>query len=155
LVIGSRSESRIDAQIAQVAHCRWRSLRARSFAPARVSRQRLVCRHRQQKPQRAFSTLVWRDGCALPQRLSRFPAAWSALSRKSLGDRKRPHLEPIHIPEKFVYDVAIHLSRTCDRSKRLGSRGIRLFWIANRHSPPAEPVRVAPASASRSGPIHA
>src|SRR5215813_6168309 len=31
-----------------------------------------------------------RDGCALPQRLSRFPAAWSALSRRSLGDRKTP-----------------------------------------------------------------
>jgi hypothetical protein len=30
----------------------------------------------------------WRDGCALPQRLSRFPAAWSALTRRSLGDRR-------------------------------------------------------------------
>jgi hypothetical protein len=31
----------------------------------------------------------WRDGCALPQRLARLPAAWSALSRRSLGDRER------------------------------------------------------------------
>src|SRR5258708_13932687 len=33
---------------------------------------------------------IWWDGCALPQRLSRFPAAWSALSRTSLGDRGTP-----------------------------------------------------------------
>jgi hypothetical protein len=33
---------------------------------------------------------IWWDGCALPQRLSRFPAAWSALSRRSLGDRGTP-----------------------------------------------------------------
>jgi hypothetical protein len=32
----------------------------------------------------------WRDGCALPQRLPRIPAAWSALSRRSLGDRGTP-----------------------------------------------------------------
>jgi hypothetical protein len=31
-----------------------------------------------------------RDGCALPQRLPRIPAAWSALSRKGLGDRGTP-----------------------------------------------------------------
>ena len=29
---------------------------------------------------------IWRDGCALLQRLSRFQAAWSALTRRSLGD---------------------------------------------------------------------
>jgi hypothetical protein len=34
--------------------------------------------------------LIWRDGCALPQRLSRFPAAWSALTRRSLGDQGTP-----------------------------------------------------------------
>src|SRR5262245_48371340 len=32
----------------------------------------------------------WWDGCALPQRLPRIPAAWSALSRKSLGDGGTP-----------------------------------------------------------------
>lgn len=37
------------------------------------------------------ATRPGRDGCALPQRLSRFPAAWSALSRRSLGDRERLH----------------------------------------------------------------
>ena len=35
----------------------------------------------------------WRDGCVLMQRLSRLPAAWSALTRRSLGDQERLHPE--------------------------------------------------------------
>src|SRR5258708_20355709 len=33
---------------------------------------------------------IWWDGCALPQRLSRFPAAGNALSPTSLVDRGTP-----------------------------------------------------------------
>jgi hypothetical protein len=38
---------------------------------------------------------------------------------------------------------------------RLGGCGVVFNWIACRLSPPAEPERVAPVSASQSGPVHA
>jgi hypothetical protein len=56
----------------------------------------------------------WPDGCALPQRLARLQASWSALSGRSLGDRERLHLESVHIPNSFLYP-SVHLAELLDR----------------------------------------
>jgi hypothetical protein len=43
---------------------------------------------------------IWRDGCALPQRLSRFPAAWSSsLTQKPWRPGNAFTWKSVHIPE--------------------------------------------------------
>jgi hypothetical protein len=63
---------------------------------------------------RPYACQEWRDGCALPQRLTRSPAAWSTLSRRSLGDRGRLHLESIHIPISFLF-LPVFFAQLLDR----------------------------------------
>src|SRR4029077_15384762 len=97
-----------------------------------------------------------------------FPAAWSALARKmpatrdALATGKRPHLEPVHIPndlgsqaplvtrafgQGFIRrDPGGHYFFYCGKSKMPSLNVLSFWWDPVLFPPPAVPEMVAPAS---------
>src|SRR4029077_4389116 len=97
-----------------------------------------------------------------------FPAAWSALARKmpptrdALATGKRPHLEPVHIPNDLwsqaplvtrAFGQGLYTPRSgralffyCGKSKMPSLNVLSLSSDRVQFSPPAVPERVAPAS---------
>jgi len=93
-----------------------------------------------------------------------FPAAWSALARKmpptrdALATGKRPHLEPVHIPNDLGSQAPLvtrafirrdpggHYFFYCGKSKMPSLNVLSLSSDRVQVSPPAVPERVAPAS---------